>query len=245
MSWNFVLNAFCVLIFRSFVAAVEPGSIRGVVRFPGETPPGAMVVNETDERCPSGIPQDHLIVQQTNRGLKNVLVVLEADPVRMKPWAPVPLANDKCTFAPRVQWVPVSTAVLLKNPGVADHRVRAWRESSVTFDVTLAPGNEGVRRPMVNAGFYKINCEQHLWERSWLYVSENPYVAITNEKGEFEIKDVPSGNYSLRAWHEGWTIKGKDKQGRTEFQPREEVIRVKVRSEDTTDVLFERLSPTF
>src|SRR5262249_23131365 len=124
-------------------------------------------------------------------------------------------------------------------------QVHAWRDVSSVFDVKISPGASGIRRPLVNAGFYKINCDLHPWERSWLYVSDHPYVAITNEKGEFQIKDVPPGTYDLRVWHEGWNVKGKDKQGRLEFQPMEEITRVRVKAEETTDVLFEHLTATF
>ena len=30
---------------------------------------------------------------------------------------------------------------------------------------------------------------------------DNPYYAITNEKGNFSIKDIPPGTYKVIAWH--------------------------------------------
>jgi len=238
----FLLPYSLLLAVSSFA---EPGTITGLVRFPGETPPAVMIVNETDDRCPPGIPRNHLIVQQTNRGIKNVLVVLEHPPVRVKPWLPAPLTNDTCVYEPRLRWMPVSTALLLDNPGVADHHVRAWRGEFSVFDVRLKPGVSGLRRPLVNTGLYKVNCDLHLWERSWVHVSDHPFVAITDEKGLFEIKEVPPGTYTLRAWHEGWVENAKDKDGRREFQPMEQTLKVRVRAEQTTDVLFEDLKPTF
>jgi hypothetical protein len=204
-----------------------------------------MYANDGDPRCPAGIDQNHLIVQQTNRGMKNALVMLAHASVNQKPWAPVSLNLDRCRMEPRVRWMPVGTMLLLDNSGVADHHIRAWRGDSSAIHSPLEAGAMGLRRPLVNAGFYKINCDRHLWERAWTYVSDHPYVALTDEKGEFKISEVPPGSYALRAWHEGWVVKGHDKAGRQEFQPMEEIIRVRVKSGQNTDVLFEHLTATF
>ena len=36
----------------------------------------------------------------------------------------------------------------------------------------------------------------------WLVVSDHPYVAVTNEKGEFTLSNVPPGNYKIEVWQE-------------------------------------------
>jgi hypothetical protein len=42
---------------------------------------------------------------------------------------------------------------------------------------------------------------------AFVYVANHPYVALTNENGDFEIKDVPPGTYTIKMWHEGVTLK--------------------------------------
>ena len=37
---------------------------------------------------------------------------------------------------------------------------------------------------------------------SFIIVLENPYFAVSNREGTFEIKDVPPGNYTIKTWHE-------------------------------------------
>lgn len=34
-------------------------------------------------------------------------------------------------------------------------------------------------------------------------VAENPYYDMTKEEGQFEISDIPPGEYTLAAWHPG------------------------------------------
>jgi hypothetical protein len=45
----------------------------------------------------------------------------------------------------------------------------------------------------------------------WIIVKDHPYVAVSNERGEFEIGYVPLGDWEVRVWHEekGWLVKGK------------------------------------
>jgi hypothetical protein len=36
----------------------------------------------------------------------------------------------------------------------------------------------------------------------FVYIFDHPYVTITDENGMFVINDVPSGVYTVEAWHE-------------------------------------------
>jgi hypothetical protein len=36
----------------------------------------------------------------------------------------------------------------------------------------------------------------------WWFVAGNPYYALTDEGGNFTIKDVPPGTYTLELWQE-------------------------------------------
>ncbi len=48
---------------------------------------------------------------------------------------------------------------------------------------------------------YTISCKIHPWMNASILVLDHPYSAITNEKGEFEIKDAPVGKVRLIVWH--------------------------------------------
>ena len=57
-----------------------------------------------------------------------------------------------------------------------------------------------------NAGsedLLSISCDIHKWMTAKAAVFDHPYYAVTNAKGEFEIKDVPAGSeLILCVWHE-------------------------------------------
>src|SRR5437870_2981276 len=80
----------------------KAGAIEGVVKFPGETPPPAMWTNPDEHDCPHGIGQNHLIVQQTNLGLKNALIILESTQGIAASRRPANLTLERCTLTPRI-----------------------------------------------------------------------------------------------------------------------------------------------
>jgi hypothetical protein len=46
-----------------------------------------------------------------------------------------------------------------------------------------------------------IGCSVHPWMNANILVLDHPYVSITNEKGDFEIKNVPTGKVTINVWH--------------------------------------------
>jgi hypothetical protein len=227
------------------IEVLHGGTIRGLVKYPTETRPRAMFGTRGDANCPAGIPQEQLIVKQESRGIKNVLIVLDIK--EGKPLKPMSahLDNKNCRFIPRIQWAPKDTSLVVTNSDPTVHNVRALRHDVATFSVTIDPKGPPAQRPLVETGLYKINCDRHLWMRAWIYVTEQPYVAITDGEGRFELKDVPAGSYDLMAWHEGWTESGTEHTGQPRFIPMQEILKVTARKDEVTDVLLDDLQPTF
>ena len=40
------------------------------------------------------------------------------------------------------------------------------------------------------------------WIRGYLVVKDHPYFATTDSNGKFEIKNIPTGTWKFRTWHE-------------------------------------------
>jgi hypothetical protein len=222
------------------------GRITGFVKFPGETPPRNMFANESDHDCPHGIGQNHLLVKQETRGLQNVLVILDRRDRRVMPtMLQAELAMVGCQLRPRIQWAALGTSLSLADKDGARHHIHAYLGDNTQFEADLSADSPPARRPLVVPGLYKINCDRHPWERAWVYVSPHDSVAITDAQGRFSIKNVPTGHYRLRAWHEGWQEKKGSLDGRLEYQPMQDIREVKVRENADSEITFDTLSPTF
>jgi hypothetical protein len=40
------------------------------------------------------------------------------------------------------------------------------------------------------------------WVRSWILPLPHPYFAVSDEAGEFQIENLPPGNWEFQVWHE-------------------------------------------
>jgi hypothetical protein len=47
-----------------------------------------------------------------------------------------------------------------------------------------------------------VKCNVHPWMRSYIAVLKNPYFAVTDKNGGFELRNLPPGNYTIQAWQE-------------------------------------------
>ncbi len=233
--------------YRQMINAFPSGTIEGLVKFPGEAPPSIMFGNRADPACPAGIPQGNLDVEPRRRGIKHALVILsikEGKPIVRG--ARADLTFKQCSFLPRVMALPRGVSLTFKNQDKTLHAVRAWVQDVTSFAVDIPAGSMAIHRPLTQEDvFYKITCDRHLWETAWTYVTENPYVTVTNDQGEFTLTQIPPGRYTIRAWHEGWGTPQKDKYGHPFRKAQEQTLDVTVKAKSSTRVVFEDLAPTF
>jgi hypothetical protein len=52
-------------------------------------------------------------------------------------------------------------------------------------------------------------CNVHPEMSGYIVVSPTPYFAQTDSNGNYKIENVPSGKYSVVAWHEGMKTQSK------------------------------------
>jgi hypothetical protein len=180
------------------------GKIVGTVKVAGKfAPRPPLAVNKNREVCGNHIEDESLVVGP-EKGLRYAVLTLEniskGRAVELE--AGYALDNQKCRFVPHVQAISLGQWIELKNTDPVLHSADALLgEQQTLFNVALWPGR-AVRKPAAYPGVVRINCGVHSWMSAYVIVTDNPYHAVTDLYGAYEIDDIPPGTYKLRLWHE-------------------------------------------
>jgi len=109
-------------------------------------------------------------------------------------------------FAPHIVAIQQGTTVDFLNSDNVQHNV-FW--SSVGSDKkaghNLGTWPKGEKRSFTfdKPGVVPLLCNVHPEMAGYLIVSPTPYFAQTDDAGNYKIKDVPDGSYTVVVWHEG------------------------------------------
>ena len=195
------------------------GTIRGRVVLQGDAPkPASDTIGQDQKVCGSTVSLPRIVLGKDN-GVQGTFVILEgvASPsARPTPTTQSILIDQKeCQYAPHTMIVPVNSKVEITNSDPILHNVNGRQADSKVFNYAQARQGqrETVDMSMTKPGIITLACDAgHPWMSAFIYVASNPYVALTDSNGEFVIKDVPPGTYTLKMWHEGVILKDINKK---------------------------------
>ncbi len=204
MSKVLVFLPFLLLLFCNPAFANDNGSVTGTVKFSGE-PPKLPDLHPTMQGCPTAPLSDPSIVIGQDHGLANAVVYLTGVKSAAQPVAhDVMLDQKDCRFVPHVQATTLGSKLTVKNSDAVLHTAHARSASAQTlFNVATPGGLVSQAQTLSSAGPIAFTCDAgHTWMSAYIYVSDQPYFAVSDASGAFSIVDVPAGTYTLKAWHE-------------------------------------------
>ncbi len=113
--------------------------------------------------------------------------------------------QKKLTFIPHVLPVLKGTIVDFLNSDSVGHNVY-WPSvgGNKKLAHNLGTWPQGVKKSFTfdETGAVPLLCNVHPEMAAYIFVAPTPYFAVTNAKGEYAIKDVPPGKYTLKVWSE-------------------------------------------
>lgn len=231
--------------------ATDWGMVKGRFVLEG-TPPERpkLVLNKDVEFCGKYEPRtEKLVVHPTDHGIANIVIWLDTK-LGEKPAihpsfeesasAKIKLANKGCRFDPHVCVLRTGQTLLIENADQVDHNTAAGLDRNAPFN-DLTPSGNSVERPRFAQAEKvpaQVQCSIHPWMVGWLVVKDHPYVAVTDEHGRFEMKNLPDGEHTFVVWHElpGF-VQEVTRNGKTESWKRGKVtVRVSPEPTDLGDV---------
>ena len=102
-------------------------------------------------------------------------------------------------FSPEVLPVVVGTTVLFPNQDDIYHNVFS-RSKAKPFDLGMIKQESIPSIHFDEAGLVKVYCNIHSYMVGYILVLNNPFFAVTNLQGSFQISGIPPGQYTVRAW---------------------------------------------
>jgi hypothetical protein len=195
------------------VDVVNGGSIVGTIK-------AAEMVADPTEKIETKVPEEIKIcgtefkmekfVISSDLGVKNVLLALQdVTEGKAMPKEDLNIDIKNCQFQPLAAIAYKGSQLVVKNSDPIFHNIdmgliiKGGIRSAV-YNLALPNQNVAINKPVRRTGMYYVKCDAQKWMRSYIYAARNPYVALTDENGKFEITDIPPGKYEVLVWHEGF-----------------------------------------
>lgn len=199
-------------------ATVEWAALKGRFVYDGEAPtPAPINVTKDVDYCGKyDLVNEDLVVKSENGGLKNVVVFLyvgrgDKEPPIAPSYeetadAEVLLDNKHCRFEPHVCLLRTTQRFVIGNDDPIGHNTKIDSMANVPINPILPANtqNKEFEHQFTNEERLPVpvSCSIHPWMHAWLVVRSNPYMAVSDENGNFEIKDLPAGTWTMQVWHE-------------------------------------------
>jgi len=178
---------FTVLALMTFPANAGAGKIKGTVKVNGLRTPADIVVYLA--KAPA-----------TDVDLSKAKYVMD---------------QQNLAFIPHVLPIPMGSTVLFPNNDKVDHNVFSMSRTKKFNLGSYKPGDSQTVA-FDKPGIVEVRCDVHAEMAAYILVMKNPYFAVTDRKGNFEIPDsgylqqvglegiadLPPGKYSVKTRHE-------------------------------------------
>lgn len=195
------------------ISVENGGSIKGTVKWQGALPHLAAAEINKDPQVCDPLGQKHRDLERLliapSGGVANTVVFLKGITHGKAMDLPAPrrfLNQKNCRYEPHILLVPLQETLTVRDSDPLLHTVQMTGSADYNLPFVLA-GQEATR-PMTREGKVSLRCNVHIWMNGEMMVARHPYYAVTDENGNFELTQVPPGDYEIVAWHEGWRVVG-------------------------------------
>jgi len=148
---------------------------------------------------------------QAPRLSENTTVYLESEELsRGKypvPETPATLDQKRLEFHPQVLTIMAGTTVDFPNRDPLYHNVFSY-SSTKEFDLGRYPMNDSRSVTFEKTGIVRVYCDIHSEMSAIILVLPHPFFAVPDDEGNFVMRDIPPGKYTLVIWH------GREEAGR-------------------------------
>ena len=181
------------------------GTINGTIKYAGQAIQKKKLKVTIDKYICGDYKDDESFMLSPDKGIGNAVVSLLLGPGGNGAATPQPVEvkmNQKnCVFLPHVLVVPVGGTVNFLTSDRLLHNTHSRSKINPPFN-RAQPKGRTIRVKFKKPEIIRVDCDLHSWMHAWVIVANHQFYAVTDAQGEFVLRDVPPGNYTLQVWHE-------------------------------------------
>jgi plastocyanin len=119
------------------------------------------------------------------------------------PKDPVVLDQNGCKYHPHVLGVMAGQMVQIKNSDQTTHNIHPTPKDNREWNESQPPSSAAIEKSFAREEIMlPVKCNQHPWMKMYISVLKNPFYAVTDKSGNYEIKGLPPGDYTIAFVHE-------------------------------------------
>ena len=192
------------------------GNLKGSIKVTGKIPaPEKENVSQDDKdwdicAVDGKAPNDDNLVVGKSGQLRDVFIMMyrkSKDELPIHPSyeklkeKPVVLDNKNCRFQPHAIFVRTGQTLRMKNSDSVGHNCHIVTFGNESNDNIPANDHLDIKLQESDKFPGHVVCDVHKWMDAVILVRDEPYAAITDKNGAFEIKNIPAGTWKFQFWH--------------------------------------------
>jgi plastocyanin len=174
-------------------------TVSGTVKFDGTAPKAAKIDMSQDPACKGANEAENVVVD--NGDLANVFVYVKdglGNRAFDVPKDPVVLEQQGCKYHPHVLGVMAGETVDIKNADMTTHNIHPTPKDNREWNESQPPSSPAIEKNFAREEIMlPVKCNQHPWMKMYINVVKNPFFAVTDKSGKYEIKGLPPGDYTI------------------------------------------------
>ena len=204
---NIFKSILTILILFCFTTDANAGDIVGKVKYDGKPPKKRPLRMDADPVCGSShsgkVFSESFKVNSNGELAESIVYLRNVKYNGSVPKEVVELDQKGCIYTPHVFGIQAGQELLIKNSDATLHNIHSIPKKNKEFNFAMPKvvKQKKAKFDKSEDPFY-IKCDVHPWMKTWVFVSDHPYYAVTDANGNFSIDGIPDGTYDVVCWQE-------------------------------------------
>jgi len=140
------------------------------------------------------------VVDAKGAPLANAVVTLQGPAGGAAAPGKAVMDQQEMRFVPSVLAVRTGTAVIFPNRDDIRHQVYSFSPAK-RFELRLYQGTPSEPVLFDKPGLVVLGCNIHDWMVGYIYVTDDPWFAVSDAQGKVRFDNLPAGDYRATLWH--------------------------------------------